>query len=1206
MVNFYTQSKTIGLNNQQNQFKWIRRSLLMSFLIIFAINAEAQVNITGSASWSSGQTCADNCEGTATDGDRGDYCDDIEWTSNPSPVYCPATWTIEGDLWDSETVWPTRCTDADIKDCRTQESQSYTHYPGHDNMGSTTYQVGNGSSGCWRNLTWNTYRSSGTWPLNINSSGVWNGSICSYYTASNVSSTGNWTVASNQTMDCTTGTTWYRVYFGGTNKQFLRFRSVKDNGAATAWTSVNTVRYSSSSSGCASTCNLSDNGGAGAYNFGVDNPAPGYYFVAVSESTVWPASDNIEKFHLNVEVGGNLSSYDNICSARNFGQLDPGDTFTDSRDNGSYTSENQCSLSEPGGQDNTVWYTFTVGSTNQPTTIYFDVDAGSVCTGWARLYRGNISCPFNWSSNGFSSLTYLEDIDVGVGDYYNCPSAGTYYMQVDITGLCSTGSYSMEISSPNKVKGPDAICSALPVGTGTINAGGSALVQNNFSNYCATDQSGEPNTSGSDETVWYYFTTGSTVGQWIEVDVDAYDGTGGVCAGGVTTAGWVRIYEWDGSGCSFGDISQVGSNNDITGVTQDRWTIDCPKANTRYYVQVETGGLSTCDLANFDMTVTASAAPPANDKPCGAYTLATVPAFGNNYTKPGLTNQSNVNATNCNEPNPDWTLSSNNHGVWYKTQAPGRTLVLDAKNTGSDNIDVKLAVYQNKTGTDDCNLLLGDGPGSGDYVDREWDTGIPALCVGGLCGETMIVTCLDPTRDVYIMVDGANDLLGYDEGTFELRSYYPYEGATDFCNYSAANWDGTRFLGTVPDSGSFTVRNLSNFCGVSSMPAGAPDMPSLNTDKAVFFRFRTPDADAFGEGSVKITATSDPVIGDDVGFLSGDEINLELMVLERTGGTCSSGIWQIKGSSDGLATVKDGPYSESLIVNCLNPFTDYFLVVDGVNGLNEQGFFELQFEDYGVKTPNDDQCNAIPFTSNTTQLNLWNACNSNHTVTLTGQNNYCGTVNNEPTPTEWPASSGMVWYSFVAPKSGKLEIRLNTSNPLTATVDDEYLNGMLAVYDLPDGQDICSYVFTNADLHVADYDFDVPPVSSGEDMTVECLIPGRTYYLAVDGEAVAVAGGDDWDRGEFELEFEADPQDSPAPNDNICDAEFLGDIETGPKSSTSLRPRAGLCMSAENNYCATSNGDPDPRVDGRDHLMLIKAYGIHLLHLITMAMDMGR
>lgn len=97
------------------------------------------------------------------------------------------------------------------------------------------------------------------------------------------------------------------------------------------------------------------------------------------------------------------------------------------------------------------------------------------------------------------------------------------------------------------------------------------------------------------------FCTGSSPGTNINIDVDAINGSGSggtVCVPSINLYyGWVRVYEGPSTlaGCDFtystnhfSQISEVGSNSDITGVSQDGRDIKCPKSNQCYYVQVET------------------------------------------------------------------------------------------------------------------------------------------------------------------------------------------------------------------------------------------------------------------------------------------------------------------------------------------------------------------------------------------------------------------------------------------------------------------------------------------------------------------------------------------------------------------------------------------------------------------------------------------
>jgi large repetitive protein len=754
---------------------------------------------------------------------------------------------------------------------------------------------------------------------------------------------------------------------------------------------------------------------------------------------------------------------------------------------------------------------------------------------------------------------------------FNCLKPNTtYYWQVGTTDCTldggQAGNYRFRMTVYNSVSGPDNLCD---IGTdlGILNSGG-VITRNNFSNYCATVQAGEP--GGKEETVWYRFATGINQGTQIQIDVDAIGGSGeggGLCLGGEIVAGWVRVYEQTGSVCptNFGNLTEVGTNNDITGITQDRRYIACTKPNTTYWIQIETGGLATCSRAVFNVTIEDNGAiAPSNDLPCNAIPVSSQPE--NTYAFSSFSG-TNINATNCFEPDPGWTLNSNSSGVWYKLNAPGRNLVIDANSNSSDNIDIKLAVYEGPCG--DASIM------DPNYISREYTI--------GSFDEDMFLRCLDPSKDYYLIIDGS---LLNNQGNFDVNVYFPYEGGRSTCSSGS---DPARFIGVVPDGGSVSYLNTSNFCGLSAAelttsggPAAVP-APPFSVDKAVWYRFRPPSS-----GSVKINANSDPVIGPALGFGSGDDINLEMAIYESSDGSCQPTFWTLvdyTSYSNGTFS-----YNEELIANCLDPNRDYWLLVDGefdltLLGGSYDGYFEIIIADYGRTTTNDLACDAIPFTTDASVLDSWNTCNTSVTVRLDNLNNYCADNINEPTPSAWtplPATAKPVWFTFVAPPSGKLLIKLITTTSLPWRQD--YINGQLAVYDLPDGEDICTYFFTSANEVTSDYDLDVPPLVTGEDMMVECLVPGRTYYLMVDGKETALYP--EWARGEFSLEFISDPRDAPAPNNLLCDAKPLGD-PTGGAVGTNVNdplliyapPRnpndPDYCMRAENTFCANTDGNPD-------------------------------
>src|SRR5690606_14535459 len=111
----------------------------------------------------------------------------------------------------------------------------------------------------------------------------------------------------------------------------------------------------------------------------------------------------------------------------------------------------------------------------------------------------------------------------------------------------------------------------------------------------------------------------------------------------------------------------------------------------------------------------------------------------------------------------------------------------------------------------------------------------------------------------------------------------------------------------------------------------------------------------------------------------------------------------------------------------------------------------------------------------------------NGTVGLNNQNNYCADNLFEPIPSAWGNDQG-VWYTFVAPPSGKVEIRLDNIGLFSDQIDLQ-----VAVYD-------ASNQGCNDPLTEIASEHEGIGLLWDEDMEVECLIPGRTYYILVDGE----------------------------------------------------------------------------------------------------------
>jgi hypothetical protein len=590
-------------------------------------------------------------------------------------------------------------------------------------------------------------------------------------------------------------------------------------------------------------------------------------------------------------------------------------------------------------------------------------------------------------------------------------------------GVCGgRGKYQVVVRGENSAKGADVCSQAIDLGTltqgGTI---GDASGTNKWNNFCA-GTAGDPDPgwtlagvgTSPYQTVWFKFNTGSG-GAGRNITIDGYNDPG---SHGDQIDLKLALY----SGAC-GSMTLIDKDYDTPPFSETLEGNYCLSPSTDYYILVSG---SNFDFATgstkegyFGLTVKDNGPYPSNDLICAAKVVPIQTIY--TYNSHSLNSENNINGTNCWEPQPNWTAEicqDNDAAVWYKFgQVPGRTIVVDANDNGSNDISIQMALYS--TTTDDCNATK-------TLVQTENNIGSN--------DEDAYFNCLNPNLYYWLMVDGGDydpTCLGIakalEEGDFSLRFWFPEEGEITGC--AAEN------LGTVPTGGSITIRNLSNICGVSSIP-NFPAPSSFSFDKAVVYRFTTPAAPGFTDASVKIEGFTNPYYPfssggnmDPTFLLAGDEIDIQLALYSD--GACNVPHF-VKGSNYDVTVgtnIRTGS-DESLIVNCLYPSTEYYLVVDG-SPINSNGYYDIKISDYGKHTPNDFLCQAIDISA--TNSAPWTNCNSSTVVQLNNQNNYCATSTNDiPSslgirPPAWDEMNSPVWYKFKAPKSGKLKIEANNT-----------------------------------------------------------------------------------------------------------------------------------------------------------------------------------
>lgn len=435
---------------------------------------------------------------------------------------------------------------------------------------------------------------------------------------------------------------------------------------------------------------------------------------------------------------------------------------------------------------------------------------------------------------------------------------------------------------------------------------------------------------------------------------------------------------------------------------------------------------------------------------------------------------------------------------------------------------------------------------------------------------------------------------------------------------------GAIFLGTVPAGGTLAPATIfNNFCATPTKGFIADQTQPLERD--VWFSFIAPPS-----GSVLITSESAPS-----GSPSADnDLDLQIAIWEPILGDhlqnphCSSPryLWTPIVSRDhDILDYADVPIvsttyydildtrnnllneGNSLIATCLNPGKMYYIQVDGgdyllcdfFNGGNcLMGYFDLKIKDAGLydmasmatqPAGNDEPCGAknIPVSSHSGALQ-W-----------TVGSNLCATAINDPLPGSWYSSDATVWYKFIAPASGKVKIRAeninqinrrdkanpNSPSGLLTQSDPDYheeINLQLAVYTLGNCmskgslvEHTSSYDGALVENNPTDDDNFVGLLTNGFDeyLVARCLIPGKEYFIVVDGEndpnlGVITANIEDV-VGDFRISVQDYATVPASVNDDVCDAFEILNVHT-------LGINANRTTGWFNNECATIQ----PNIEG--------------------------
>ncbi len=515
-------------------------------------------------------------------------------------------------------------------------------------------------------------------------------------------------------------------------------------------------------------------------------------------------------------------------------------------------------------------------------------------------------------------------------------------------------------------------------------------------------------------------------------------------------------------------------------------------------------------------------------------------------------------------------------------------------------------------------------------------------------GNSLIATCLDPNKYYYIQVDGGDYALcdlfdagdcisGYfklqvtDVGLGLYNPALPGDVGTPYTSLGVPNstlkHDEPCFAQNLnvnasgTSYGSLSWTNMTNRCATSINDPVPSQWLAKNasTDKTIWARFVAP-----ASGKVKIRA-------ENIGQLKGDadyhdDINIQLALYQTT--NCFDK-WRLTevGNGNGFdgSLVEIDPlndddntfpclllcgYDEYYVGRCLIPGQTYYIMIDGDAGYvfgadveDIEGDFKISVQELnGIPaSTNDSICMAYSMTPLSNVVNaVYNSpiAFNNECATIDQSYEGSGKIAHNISGTLFDFNvEHTLWFKFVAPTTGKVKIEaLNDGS-----VDPIDLG--IAIFDIPSQN--CANIQSGGFKFDDDYD---PAVfglfgSDDEEITVSCLVPGRTYWVQVDGDKnLSTCGpafsGTDCETGQFKMKITTLAADqtyasnviytTPATtraggNDKFCQAHnvaFSGGIYNSSDATTYLGLNETINFS-HNNRCATAELN-EPEANGWD------------------------
>lgn len=512
---------------------------------------------------------------------------------------------------------------------------------------------------------------------------------------------------------------------------------------------------------------------------------------------------------------------------------------------------------------------------------------------------------------------------------------------------------------------------------------------------------------------------------------------------------------------------------------------------TFYYLKVYLALIGMGILINAQSLI---AQTPANDSLCQTIML-TVDGGCN-----GTTNGDNTGATaEFGEPLPECFFDGPN-SVWYSFVAPaeGRVSITTMSEVLGSNNDTEIALYELMG--DDCTQM-----------DSLVELGCSQdLGIFGPFLSTISNAEVNPGQTYYIQVSG----WGGTEGSFCIEVISPPE------NDSICQAD-TLTVGEACVG--FTGNNTS-----AGLEDGEPIPPCFaDNSPTVWYTFTGPTSGLVSVSTDISTGLSDALTDTEIAlYLSPNgSCNFEDLILIA----CSQDDGQ--GGQAFLSNIFSAPAPAG---------QTFYVQVSGWNGAT--GSFCLEVNELAPPlpaAPNDTFCNAVELVVGDTCTSP-NGDNTNALFEIGEPYPGCFINNSLQSPT-----LTSVWYSFIAPPSGIVEIRTDIGD--TASVS--LTNTAMALYRLPAGD--CNN-FQDLELIECSTGGGLPPFEDNAVLVSESVVSGERYYVQVSGEN---------ETGTFCIEVHEALRPE---NDSICNASSL------------VVGQACEEFTGDNSFGTTEEGEPIP------------------------------